>query len=156
MKTLVIIPCGKRKIWSKNLEAGPTKAKDTYIGSPFKVHREYAENLGDPWVILSAKYGFLEPDQIIPENYNVTFKDPSTNPIPLWKLKKQVEMTYSHYTCIVMLGGRDYSKIVSNIFKDKKTPVYSPLAGLPIGKALAKVKKATRAGTPFKCKEIKG
>ena len=65
MKTLVIVPCGKRKIWDKNSEAGPTKARDVYTGSPFKVNREYAEKFGDPWVILFAKYGFLEPDQVI-------------------------------------------------------------------------------------------
>lgn len=156
MNTLVIVPCGKRKIWDKNPEAGPTRAKDAYTVSPFKVNREYAEKFDDPWVILSAKYGFLEPDQIIPENYNVTFNDPSTNPILITELKEQVEKRYSRYTCIITLGGKSYSEIASHVFIDEKTSVYSPAAGLPIGKAMAKVKKASRAGKPFPCEELEG
>ena len=43
MTTLVIVPCGRSKVWKKRPEAGPTKAKNAYVGSPFKVNREYAE-----------------------------------------------------------------------------------------------------------------
>ena len=102
-------------------------------------------------MILSAKYGFLEPDQIIPENYNVTFNDPSTNPISLEELKKQIERSYSHYTCIVALGGRTYSEIVSQAFIDDKTSIIATATGLPIGKAMGKVKNAIRASKPFTC-----
>ena len=153
MATLVIVPCGKSKVWDKNPNVSDVKARDVYTGAPFKVNREYAESFGDDWVILSAKYGFLEPDQIIPENYNVTFNDPSTNPISQKELKKQVERSYSDYTCIITLGGKTYSEIVSQLFIDETTSVYSPAAGLPIGKAMAKVKNAVRAGKPFTCKE---
>jgi len=38
------------------------------------VNREYAEHFGDRWVILSAKYGFLNPEDTIEGTYNVTFK----------------------------------------------------------------------------------
>ncbi|WP_390622104.1 DUF6884 domain-containing protein [Roseiconus lacunae] len=58
---LVIVPCGSSKVWSNDPSAGPTIAKDAYIGSPFKVNRKYAEHIGNRWVILSAKYGFIEP-----------------------------------------------------------------------------------------------
>jgi len=44
--TLVIVPCGRSKIWDKNPDAGPTVAKDAYAGSPFKVNRRYAERVG--------------------------------------------------------------------------------------------------------------
>ena len=151
MATLVIVPCGKSKIWDKILMAAGVKARDVYIGAPFKVNRDYAEYFGFDWVILSAKYGFLEPDQIILENYNVTFNDSSTNPISLEELKIQVERGYSHYTCIIALGGKTYSEIVYQAFTDKKTSIVAPSAGLPIGKAMAKVKNAIRAGKPFTC-----
>lgn len=39
---LVIVPCGRAKIWSKHPEAGPTAAADAYIGGRFTVNREYA------------------------------------------------------------------------------------------------------------------
>jgi len=151
MVALVIVPCGKSKIWDKKPEVSNVKARDVYTGAPFKVNREYAESFGFDWVILSAKYGFLEPDQIIPEKYNITFNDPSTNPISFEELKRQVERGYSHYKCIVALGGKTYSEIVSHVFIDEKTSVVSPVAGLPIGKAMAKVKNAIRVGKPFTC-----
>ena len=156
MAALVIVPCGKSKIWDKNPKVKNVKARDVYTGAPFKVNREYAECFRFDWVILSAKYGFLEPDQIIQENYNVTFNDPLTNPISLDDLKKQVEKKYSHYSCIVALGGRTYSEIVSQAFTDVKASVISPSAGLPIGKAMGKVKNAIWAGKPFTCERTDG
>jgi hypothetical protein len=40
--------------------------------------------------LLSAKYGFLFPDEIIPTPYSVTFKDPKTNPIIVKELSRQL------------------------------------------------------------------
>jgi hypothetical protein len=42
--------------------------------APFTVNRQYAEASGGDWVILSAKYGFLRPTDVIPGPYEVTFK----------------------------------------------------------------------------------
>ena len=42
---LVIVPCGRSKVWDKSPEHGPTPVRDAYTGSPFKVNREYAEYL---------------------------------------------------------------------------------------------------------------
>ena len=81
MSTLVVVSCGKRKIWDYYPNAGPTKAKGAYRKGPFRLNREYAEVFGDKWVILSAKYGFINPDFVIPGNYSVTFKDPSAQPV---------------------------------------------------------------------------
>jgi len=40
---LVIVPCGKRTIWDKHPDQGPTRADDAYTGTPFKLNRRYAE-----------------------------------------------------------------------------------------------------------------
>ena len=40
---LVIVPCGRSKIWSKHPNAGPTPAADAYTGAPNTVNRQYAE-----------------------------------------------------------------------------------------------------------------
>ncbi len=53
------------------------------------MNRAYAEHFADQWVILSAKYGFLDPDTEI-RNYNVTFLKSSTHPISVDKLRRQV------------------------------------------------------------------
>ena len=47
-------------------------------------------DLADRWVILSAKYGFIDPDFLIPGPYNVTFKRRATGPIDAETLRTQV------------------------------------------------------------------
>jgi len=152
MCTLVAVPCGKRKIWDRNPTAGTTKAKDVYIGAPFKVNREYAEKYGDRWVILSAKYGFIDPDFVIPGNYNVTFKDASTDPIGVIELKEQIKhMTLDTFETVVVLGGRDYADVVSQAFSDLEVKIKTPVAGLTLGRAMGIVRRAIDEGRPFDC-----
>ena len=43
MKDLCIVTCGKKKIWDKNPDSGPTEAKNVYIGPLSKKAKEYAE-----------------------------------------------------------------------------------------------------------------
>lgn len=40
---LVVVPCGRLKVWSTDPLRGATKAEDAYISGYFKVNREYAE-----------------------------------------------------------------------------------------------------------------
>jgi hypothetical protein len=148
MKTLVVIPCGKSKVWNLNPKAGPTKAKDAYTGAPFKVNKEYAEKFGDHWIILSAKYGFINPDYIIPEDYNVTFKDPSSNPIKMDNLKKQAE-AFHDFNRVVALGGKDYTGIIEQVFKGQDKILVTPTKGMQLGTALGAVKDASRGNKPF-------
>lgn len=150
MTTLVVIPCGISKIWKRNPEAGPTEAKDVYIGVPFKVNKEYAERYGDHWVILSAKYGFIEPSFIIEKDYNVTFKDPKTKPISLSELELQAKGKLSNFDKVVALGGKDYTNIVESVFEKTGASVITPVKGCPIGVALGMIKEAIRNNSPFK------
>ena len=89
----MIVPCGKLKIWSKNPLKGPTIAEEAYVGSPFKMNRSYAKKYSDKWLILSAKYGLIAPDFTIAGKYDVTFNDPSTNPISIEELARARELT---------------------------------------------------------------
>lgn len=87
---LCIVPCGSLKIWDRYPNAGPTKAEDVYIGPFARTCIEYAKKFyPDSYVILSAKYSFLFPDEVIPENYDVTFKDPKTKPVSVGELRRQ-------------------------------------------------------------------
>lgn len=71
-RLLVVVPCGKAKIWARNVQAGPTAAADAYIGAPFIVNGRYAEQRGGDWLILSAKHRFLRPYEMIPGPYETT------------------------------------------------------------------------------------
>ncbi len=150
--TLVVVPCGKRKIWDRYPSAGPTKAEDVYIGAPFKVNKEYAEKYSRRWVILSAKYGFMDPDFIIPRNYDVTFKDASTSPISIRELKEQIKQKgLDGFDTVVVLGGRAYANVVHNAFGGFKVKVKAPVAGMQLGYAMSAVREAIDEGYPFDC-----
>ena len=92
MKTLCIIPCGKKKVWDKNPNAGSVEARSAYIGNFSIKCKKYAERFyPDSWCILSAKYGFVFPDDKIPGPYEVSFKDKKTHPINVDELLLQKE-----------------------------------------------------------------
>jgi hypothetical protein len=42
------------------------------------------------WLILSAKYGFIEPSFLTPGYYNVTLKNKKSGPISIDELHRQV------------------------------------------------------------------
>lgn len=64
MTEWVLAGCTKTK-WD-----GIYPAKDLYKSPLFKKRRKVAERRGDGWGILSAKYGFVEPELAI-ESYDV-------------------------------------------------------------------------------------
>lgn len=142
-RLLVIVPCGRSKVWSKHPDAGPTPAVKAYTGAPFTVNREYGEASGGDWVILSAKYGFLRPTDIIPGPYEVTFKVPATEPISVEALRSQIrEMGLDRYTDVVGLGGKEYLAAIEAAFRGTAGTLQFPFSGLPIGKAMGATKRA--------------
>ena len=129
MKSLCIIGCGKKKIWDKNPEAGPVKAEDLYIGPFTRKCIEYAKKGDfDLWCILSAKYGFLYPDEIVHGPYSECFHVISSNSISLEELSLQLnDKKLDEYEKITVLGGKYYLGMVSKLFHKKE--IYNPLNG---------------------------
>lgn len=112
--SLVIVPCGKSKIWDKHPDQGPTRADEAYTDTPFKLNRKYAERFGNHWVVLSTKYGFVVPEFEIPCAYEVTFKSKKTHPVDALTLKRQVkEMGLHRFSVIVGLGGIEYRNAIT-------------------------------------------
>ena len=133
---LCIVTCSKKKIWDKFPNKGFVKAKEAYIGNFAKACIEYAEKFyPNNYVILSAKYGFLYPDEDI-QNYNVTFEDERIE-----ELRKQAEEKgLMKYDEIIVLAGKKYFEIVKKVFEGKK--IYEPLKGLRLGEKIHKIKEA--------------
>lgn len=141
MATLIIVSCGKTKIWDKDPDAGPTEAKDAYAGLPFQLSRWYAEKNASYWLILSAKYGLIRPDFIIPEDYNVSFNDSGTEPVAWEYVMDQVaKMKLDRFETVVGLGGGKYREILTQAFGGRT--IEFPFAGLPIGKMNQAIKRA--------------
>ena len=145
MKTLCIVPCGKRKIWDQNPDAGPTKARFVYIG-PFATKcREYAKMCyPSSWCILSAKHGFMFPNDVVPGPYDVSFNDKRTNPITTKELLSQaIEKELDNYQPIVVVGGKNYVDIAKEVFSSKE--ILTPLSDCKgMGYMMSRLKDAVR------------
>lgn len=131
---LVIIPCGKKKIWDDGITTGPVRAKDAYTGTMFKLGVLYARACDADWIILSAKYGLIRPyDEI--ENYDVTFKRKSSNPISYKELADQsFKQNLHNYNEVIGLGGKEYRKAIIDAFAcGGRTDISTPFEGLSIG-----------------------
>jgi len=150
MATLIIIPCAQRKVWDSQPNTGPIAAADAYTSAAFRLNRQYAQAFGDAWLILSAKYGLISPDFIIPGPYNVTFNvtfnRPSADTVTIEQIQAQAQrLGLERYSTIIGLGGKEYRRILAAAFAPK--PVHFPFAGLPIGKAMQAVKQALHKET---------
>lgn len=140
-RLLVIVPCGKSKVWNRSPDQGPTSARDVYTSGLFKVNRTFAEHYSDRWVILSAKYGFIPPSFVIPGPYEVTFKDLKTNPISLQALRQQVqEQGLYQFDRIISLGGAAYRHVVQAAFVGFEVKLEFPTTGLTLGRTMQFVK----------------
>jgi hypothetical protein len=147
---LVVIPCGRMKIWDKHPHRGPTPARHAFTSPYFEANRAYAERFGNRWVILSDKYGFIDPDYVIPGPYDVTFNDPRTNPICVDALRAQVgERGLRRFANVIALGGRDHRKMIMQAFEADGASVYCPVAGLGIEEQKRMVREAIRTGKPL-------
>jgi hypothetical protein len=147
--TLVVAPCGRQKIWDLNPNQGPTEARDAYTSQLFRRFRAYAEQQGDAWVILSAKYGFIKPEFLIRGTYNVTFNDSSTNPVTDDQLRSQVtRLGLDRFEKIVGLGGARYREVIRQVFGGTGAELSFPFAGLPIGKLLQALDVALKGSQP--------
>lgn len=146
MKRLCIIPCGKKKIWDKHSNYGPMEAKDVYI-SPFgKACQAYATMFFENWVILSAKHGFLRPNDIVLENYDLAFDSKSDEVISIEKLQKQmVDKSLLQFDEIVLLAGKKHKKVVTKLYPEEM--ITYPLEGCKgIGYMLQRLIEAVKEG----------
>ncbi len=107
---LMVVHCGKRKIWDTNPGQGLMPARETYVGAPFTVNRSYAERFGTQLRILSARYGLIPPNFIIPCDYDVAFTNPASRPIGIADLRRQVaEQALDRFGVVIALGGKVYT-----------------------------------------------
>ncbi|SFD46124.1 hypothetical protein SAMN05216238_101438 [Lentibacillus persicus] len=150
MSELSIIPCGRKKIWDKNPEAGRVAAKEAYIGTLHKRTREYAQQFTDQWVILSAKHGFLFADDEVDGQYDVTFGQENTEIITNEILIRQAkDMQLDQFDRLVVLTGKKYKPIINAVFPDEMPKTY-PLSQFGgIGYILQALKNSTNTHQPI-------
>ena len=139
-------------MWTEYGLGSPSRARSSLCqgrlyGGSFKVNRQYAEHIGDAWIILSAKYGFVPPEALIAGPYEVTFKQSSTRPVTVGVLRRQVDdLGLSRFDVIVGLGGKDYRAAMEAAFAGSSVRLAFPFAGLALGRAMQATKAATAIG----------
>jgi len=141
-RTLVVIPCAKTKVWDLPGRLVPkvVTVRSAYISQLFRQMVMYAEFMEADWTVLSAKHGFLRPDDVI-EKYDVTFNNPGSGVAPSSLLRDQVErFGLGRYGQVLCLGGRLYLDRAAEAFGAKR--IFTPFAGLPIGYLKKSLKKA--------------
>ena len=126
---LVIVGCSAQK------KKGIHPAEELYTSSLFQKSAEYAKRAGVNWMILSAKYGVVEPwrqcqdyDRVLSKQ-NVAYRQEWRDRV----IRRLVALGYSGKR-ICILAGRDYEFVNLDHFPLKN--VETPLSGKGIGKRL--------------------
>jgi hypothetical protein len=135
MAKIVLISCVNKKLQQAS------KAKDLYISPLFRYNYRYAESLNpDKIFILSAKYGLVDPEDII-EPYNETLNNKSKKEIKEWAIKVLNDFKGKadvEKDKFVFLAGNNYRMFLTKEIKKYEVP----LKGLAIGKQLSFLKNS--------------
>ncbi len=125
MRTVVVVACGKAK-----RPDGPHRAQDLYTGSLFSAAKAYAEQAGDEWVILSARYGVLRPDDET-FNYEARVADLDRDHRAAWERRVETRLRTLFDvsdTLFVVTAGAAYRGALRNL-----PHVSCPWDSLPAG-----------------------
>ena len=114
---LTLIGCGSAK------QDEPAPARELYTSSYFAKKRGWGRAWGDI-VILSAKYGIVEPDREIPP-YDKTLKNASDEEADEWATGVMADLPRD-YDAYVVLAGSDYVEPIRDDLEDVDGEVYFP------------------------------
>jgi hypothetical protein len=131
-KKVVFVSCVGQK------KDGVHPARDLYQSTWFQKAKQYAENVGGQWFILSAKYGVVAPDdQIV--NYDMTLNDMELKARMIWgnETTRYVLKQYSPKDYkIIFLAGRKYREFTTPYLRNCGYDIEVPMRGLGIGQQL--------------------
>ena len=134
-KKIVLVACSGTK---NPTDGQSVRAKDLYAGALFTKSMDYAKTLNpDEIFILSAKYGLLDPDDLI-ETYNNTLVNKTAQVKRDWSnavLDKLKEICNLNNDTFIFLAGTAYYKYMVSSLNN----VEIPLEGLRIGEKLQKL-----------------
>ena len=115
-RVLVIAACSQTKKGStSDVKA---KAKDMYQGRLFKLTRKLSEQQGWKYVIISAKYGLLFPDEEI-EGYEKFLKTKKNAEEIKPKVIPKLQKIIPNYDFILVIAGKNYREVVKELIDDR-------------------------------------
>lgn len=147
---LVVISCVGSKIWaSKPSSPLYVPAQDAYVSTYFLAMKNYAVMTGFPWLILSAKYGFLEPDHPICD-YDVEMgKDggisQETISAQVLHQSRQFQgqsIFLRDFKRICIIAAKAYAIPIRTAYNLTKATISEPLKGCRIGERIGHLQTA--------------
>lgn len=139
---LYLVSCVSRK------GDAPAPAKDLYQSDWFGKARVWVEQTGQPWFILSAKYGLVHPEAVIAP-YEKTLNTMPAAERRDWAADtiKQLEPHLDGVESVVFLAGQRYREHLESPLQSRDIAVSAPMAGLGIGRQLAWLKAGAHRET---------
>lgn len=105
---VAVVPCSREKAWDDDPGRGPTCAADAYTSPLHHLCRRFAEaRVGGRYLVLSALYGLLAPDDIVAETYDVTFDRPDDPVVSAATLTRQLSALDAD--ALILLLPREYA-----------------------------------------------
>ncbi len=123
--------------------AVPAPARELYISAWFRKARSYTEGTGQPWFILSAKYGLVHPDKVI-SPYDLTLNDMAVADRRQWASRALAQLGphLDGVESVVFLTGQHYRKFLEPPLRSCGLAVSVPMEGLRIGEQLRWLNRA--------------
>ena len=115
-RVLVITACSQTKLG--NTPKVKTKAKDMYQGKLFKLTRKLCESYKWDYVIISAKYGLLFPEEEI-EGYEKVLKTKKDIEEVKLKVIPKLKKIITDYDNIIVIAGKNYREVIKELVDDK-------------------------------------
>jgi len=143
-RDVVLIGCSGSKAGT----AGP--AAELFTGAAFVKGREHARASGQPWYVLSAKYGLLSPDEVIAP-YDVYLGDQSTTYRKTWGAGVVAQLSRLHDLSGVVVevhAGKTYCDPLLAPLAASGAILRQPLAGLRQGERLSWYGAQSTGDTP--------
>ena len=129
VEAIYLVSCVKTK------SPHPAPAKELYTSDWFCKARAYVEASGQPWYILSAKYGMLAPETVV-EPYERTLKRMKAAERRDWAERVEAQIRALPATKrFVILAGDAYRSLLMPALA-RLAPVEIPMEGLSFGRQL--------------------
>ena len=115
----------------------PAPARDLYTSPLFCKARSYVERTGCPWFVLSAKYGLVDPDEVIAP-YDLTLNTMRVADRREWAsgVLAQLAPHLKNVGAVTFLAGQRYLQFLEAPLRSRGLDVSVPMEGLKIGEQL--------------------
>jgi hypothetical protein len=130
---VVLVGCSSSKA------PGPQPAADLFTGAAFQKARAHAERAGVPWFVLSAKFGLLDPGEVI-RPYDVYLGHQSVRYRTAWGAWVVAQLGERHDlsgAVVEVHAGRAYTEPLRAPLAAAGAALIEPLSGLRQGERLA-------------------